>query len=228
MNTTWRAACGLALTTLMAGCGGGGSGSDTPYAVATAWNDLIAPSAVRTILASGRGSDGNDYEFELRLTPLGDSAYPKSGAAAQRTDQRISVGVNGDAPVVALQSLYYTGAAQLIGASADDGSCSDIVTTLPPASARIGDSGALYSATDYGSCASGDTTVTSRSSARWSLDDIGGTVYFCVNYSYRDASNNPEGTESDCIEVNPDGSFGTRVRIELSLPDGFSLVATGG
>lgn len=230
-NITWRAACGLALTALTAGCGGGGGGGssdDTPYAVAVAWNDLIVPSAVRTILASGRGNDGNHYALELRFTPLGDSTYPKSGASAQRTDQRVSVSVNGGTPIVGLQSLYYTGAAQLIGASADGGWCSDIVTTLPPATARIGDSGVLYNTTDYDSCDPGDTTVTSSSRARWSVEDIGGTVYFCINYSYRDASNNPDGTESDCVAINPDGSFGTRVRVELAFPNGFSLVATGG
>lgn len=228
MRTMIRPIVMTLATVLLAACGGGGGGGDDrDFAVATAWQGLIAPGAVRTLAAAGRGSDGNNYAIQLRFTPLGPSVYPKSGTTASRTDQRTEVSVNGGAPFVGVQSLYYTGAAQLIGASAD-GACADIVTTLPPATAKVGDDGPLYTATDYASCASGDTTVVSRSTARWSIENIGGTVFYCTNITYRNVANNPVGTESDCIQVNTDGSFGTRVRIELTGPGSFSLVATGG
>lgn len=227
-----RSVCASALVAavLIGGCGGGG-GSDGPtYNAAAAWQALVAPAGVRTIGASGRGSDNVNYVLAQRFTGAGLRTYPRTPTTATRTDVLTTVSY-GTTIETADSEIFYIGAGQIIGFRYLDvtATCADVVTTLPPNSARVGDFGPLYTSTEYSNCTPGNTTVVERTTATWSITSISGAPYFCYRDQAREQPSNADaGSEEICIQVAQDGSLGVPVRITLTVPPDFSLVATGG
>jgi hypothetical protein len=185
---------------------------------------------VRTIGASGRGSDNVNYVLAQRFTPAGSSPYPRTNTTASRTDLLTTVS-DGTTIETGDTEIFYRGAGQIIGFRYADAiaTCADVVTTLPPNSARVGDFGPLYTSTEYSNCAPGNTTVVERTTATWSITSISGAPFFCYRDQAREQPSNADaGTEELCIQVAQDGSLGVPVRITLTVPPNFSLVATGG
>lgn len=218
------------LLSLLAACGGGGGGKNDspafaePFNVAVAWQNALTTQ--RSYSASASVS-GNTISLDVQVDPQAASAYPRTGAAASRVDQTATGRVNGGSAVTDHVALYYSGSANLIGAVSDDGTCADVTTSLPlPTAADTGDSGALYSATEYADCSGGAATG-NTTTATWSLQSSQGVNYFCVKTDDRDSIGTLVTRTDECVEVLPDGSLGTHVRVTIDIPGDPTLVLTG-
>jgi len=224
MNRSVHASA-LVAAALIGGCGGGGGSDGTTYNAAAAWQALVAPQGVRDLIANG-SSGAINYRLQLTFTPLGATVFPRGFVNSNRTNVRTQITAN-TVTDSSITELYYTGAGQVIGAL-DPDTCSTVVTTLPPTSARLGDSGALETQTDFATCNTADTTVVSRNTSRWEIRSIDGRPFFCYRVAYQNAAGTSTGeTEETCIQVAADGSLLQAVQITIQV-DGLNLVARGG
>lgn len=225
MNHTVRAACGLALATLVvAGCGGGSDGDDPPpngpYDIGAAWQNSQTTAHGYTV--SGN-SGGQTLSVTVQVTPAGASTYPRTGAAANRVDLSASARINNGTPATTTASVYYTGTANVIGYQTD-GSCGDVTTVLPlPANASIGANGTLYSVNTYADCTPGAGSVVGTTAATWSLEVDSNVVLFCVSTA------DSEGgtlvlTTKECLEISQAGALRARARVTLTAPGSAPVV----
>jgi len=224
MNRSARASA-LVAAVLISGCGGGGGSDEPTYNAAAAWQALVAPPGVRDLIANG-SSGAVNYRLQLTFTPLGTAVFPRGSVNSNRTDVRTQITAN-NVTDSSITEFYYTGAGQVIGAR-DPDTCSTVVTTLPPTAARLGDSGALETQTDFATCSTADTTVVSRNTSRWEIRSIESRPFFCYRVTYQNASGTSTGeAEETCVQVATDGALLQAVQITLQ-DSGLNLVARGG
>jgi hypothetical protein len=234
-----RSVCASALiaAALISGCGGGGGGGsdDTTYNARAAWQALATPQSALAIGVTGVASTNDAWIIDLTSVPAGTSTYPRNNTAASSTDDRAVIQVGADT-TSSDSTTYYTAPGQVIGVryfgdGPDPDTCEDVVTTLPPTAASVGDSGPLYTSTEYSSCDLNAGTVLATTTATWSVKSLGSqaTTYFCYLEQYRDPSNVPDGSAETCVQVATNGSLGRLVRVTINDPGPppFSLVATG-
>jgi hypothetical protein len=223
----------LATATVLAACGGGGgdAGNNTNYDALAAWGNFLAggPSSWS---ATGVATDAKTYQLALGTSaPIANSRFPPSGAAAIHVDVTATLTAPGGATGTSITSVYYDANQLVIGTSetANGGAatCSAVPTpstsAKPPAIARVGASGPLFSADQLAGCTAGATKSGSVTST-WSLETESGIVYFCFNSVSYDLSANVQGSENDCVEIDPAGKLGTRARFSVST-QGFTLTA---
>lgn len=219
MNHALRAACGLAVATLLAtGCGGGGGGGDPPpngpYDVAAAWQN--SQTTAHDYNVSGNVL-GQTLTLWVEVAPAGASTYPRTGAAATRVDLSATARVDGGAPATTTASNYYIGSADVIGYVAD-GSCGDVTTQLPlPTDASIGAGGALYDTVHYSDCTPGGSTVVGTTAATWSLERDANLVLFCVTMAECQGGTLLLTTQ-ECVEIAQDGTLRDDARVTLTVP----------
>ncbi len=225
MNRNVRAACGLALVTLLAaGCGGGGDGDDPPpsgpYDVGAAWRNSQTTAHGYTVSGT---SGGQTLTVTVQVTPAGATTYPRTGAAANRVDLSASARINNGTPATTTASVYYTGSANVIGYQTE-GSCGDVTTVLPlPANASIGTSGPLYEVTTYANCTPGGSTVVGTTAATWSLEVDSNVVLFCINTADREGGTLVLTTK-ECLEIGQNGALRDRARVTLTVPGSAPVV----
>ncbi|WP_280152680.1 hypothetical protein [Piscinibacter sp. XHJ-5] len=226
--------CGLVM---LAACGGGGSddGGVMPpadnFAVRTAWANFLTAS--RTWSAAGVASNGLGYDITIGVQPGAASVMPISGIAAARSDTALRVRENGVIVSDALSETFFDAATlQLVGvrltATGGSGVCSLASTAaVPPTTAQIGTGGTLATLDERNGCLAGSATL-GTATIGWSLEFEAGTSYFCINSTEHDLGGSVLSTESDCVQVSPDGSLGARARITITQPgSGFTLTARG-
>jgi hypothetical protein len=239
MGTIRRLAstCGLALVLSACGGGGGSSGDSgfipptDDFDVRTAWTNFLVAS--RSWAVAGVANNGLGYDVTISVQPGATSVVPISGATAARSDTRLIVRENGATVGNALSETFHDAATrQMLGTRftplGGASLCSlASATAAPPQAAKIGASGALATLDERDGCSSSSASV-GTATVRWSLAFEGGISYFCIDSTERDLAGNVLATESDCLEVSPDGSLGARARITITQPGtGFSLTARG-
>jgi hypothetical protein len=224
---------GLVLAGLLSACGGGGGGDDSDdptYNAAAAWQALATPQATLSFRVTGVDSDGDTWIIDNTSTPVGPSTYQRTGVTGFKTLDRAVVAITGFPTETFDSETYYTAPGQIVGFRYLDSpdTCEDVVTTQPPTAARVGDSGPLYTSTEYSSCDLNAGTVDGTTTSTWSIKSISNTPYFCSLEQVRNASNVVLGTVEFCVQVATNGAIGPLVRYTITQPPDFSLVATGG
>ncbi|MEF7613508.1 hypothetical protein V4F39_06250 [Aquincola sp. MAHUQ-54] len=206
---------------LLAGCGGGsddeagGNPSADTYNVRAAMANLLTQGGSWTGLA-GRASNGVNYTVALSSTPGARQNFPKTGELLDRTTQVLTVEGGGERLSASTSVYYNRTTGKLAGTLDEDNNCSVITHTVDtlPTAARAGDNGEYFRTVDYTGCSSVIPTGGSRTN--WSLDAVGGRAYFCLSTTYTDGS----GVESECVQVETDGSLRQKARVFLRLIDG--------
>lgn len=220
----------LAAAAMLAACGGGGGSSgelsvQTNYDVAAAWRNLL--TAPHSYNATGRGSDGRDYSYNLTYTPQGAASYPRTGAAATRVDRQSTLQAPGLAPAVDLGALFFVGSFLLIGLTSGS-NCSD--ASMPfglPGPVPVGSGSSLFSSSGFPNC--GGASDGSGATTRWSVQFYSGDVYFCLDTTQRDTAGTVAFNSQTCLQMSPAGGLGPKIQYTLVIPSqSFSLVARGG
>ena len=206
------------------GCGGGGSDGepvftppDDAFDVAAAWHELL--TTTRTWAASGVGTDGRTYTLTLDTAPGGNDVFPVTGEGAARADAVVSSTVDG-VPAQGVQQTYYDpGTLAILGLRNDvtgwETTC-DVSTTIgtPPSAAKVNENGLLASLDLLDGCRA-DSGLLGTIELRWSLEFETGTTYFCLASTERSTSGQVLSVESDCLQVAPDGTLGTKMRVTV-------------
>ena len=227
----------LAAAAALAACGGGGGNSgQNPFVPPTddynalaAWENLLTRPA--GWITQGTASDGLAYELRLSVAPVGNASFPLTGTAANRADFGSSLRRGGAILAGGVTELYYTDALLVLGARSSTSvpvvaeACDQATAAaLPPAAAKVGASGPLYTTTELSGCLAGAGVIGSTE-ARWAIEFHAGIVYFCIDATSTDLLTPPNvATEKDCVEISTGGTIGPRARISLTLP-GFSITA---
>lgn len=222
MHRFFRASA-VALVVVVAGCGGGGGDDDddeSTYNAAAAWQALATPQTATRLNVTGPDSEGDTWTFVQADLPAGPSVYPRTGIAGFRNEQSGVVAITGFETLTFLGETYYTAPGQVIGFRYPESpeNCEDVVTTQPPTAARVGDSGPLYTSTEYSDCTPGSTSVAGRTTATWSIKSINNTPYFCTLEQNRDPSGADLGSLETCVQVATDGSVGPAARLNSTEP----------
>lgn len=247
MRIHWRTRLAAAATSvLLAACGGGGDDGPhyTPptgdYDAFAAWQNLLDPATAQSWTGiDGRASDGNDYGLTLAVEVAPDATFPLTGLSHFVTNLRSTLSGNGVLLGTGLTEVFFDAdwvvhGLRVSSTSMEPGgspvtsvTCDEVVTPgLPPSAAKVGASGTLYDADIREACTAG-AAATGTSAASWSIEFEAGIVFFCVATEDRGPGASPVvTTERDCIEMAPDGTLGTRARVELSgSSPAFGLVA---
>jgi hypothetical protein len=238
------------LTACGGGGGGGGDGGGTPapapgapappapapgapappspdsFDVGAAWRNFLTTSNNWSV--AGEADNGSNYTVDLTTTPGNPATF--SGITYATTTTTALLALEG-LPIGRTDSVTYFDADTYVAAgtsnivNAESETCSAAVSSdMPPSAAEVGDSGPLQTLEDLDGCetnsAQTGTTVTT-----WSLEEEAGATFFCLNTVARELDDTVEFTESDCFEVDQDGTLGDKARITLEQP-GFNLVAT--
>ena len=82
--------------------------------------------------------------------------------------------------------------------------------------AEVGQTGTLGVATIYQTCSLAAARL-GTITGTWSIEQINMGVYLCSNSTLRDAAGTAVSTESDCIEISPEGTVGTRAVITTNV-----------
>jgi len=231
-------ALGLLLASLLAGCGGGGSGGDagipstTNYAVASAYRNFA--SASFDITATGTGSDSNRYTVRVQQERLSDAAFPVTGNTARVIRQTLTVSAAGRTATTAGNQYFDAVTLAPLGSYVPEtGECTRTTGYTPlPAVANVGANGALGTESDLAAC-SPTAAVTDTTNTRWSLEaargaDGGSFALLCQGSEAVASANSPSGAVSICIEIATDGSLGNRLRFFTRIANSplFELTAT--
>jgi hypothetical protein len=214
----------LVIVAGIAGCGGGGDDGapiftppDDDFDVAAAWAELLTTS--RTWAASGVGSDGRTYALTLDTSPGGTDVFPVTGEGAARADAVISSTVDG-VPVEGVQQTFYDpGTLTILGlrtSVAGFGTTCDVSTLIGtlPSAAKVNESGLLASLDLLDGCRA-DSLLLGTIELRWSIEFETGTTYFCLTSTERSTGGQVRSVESDCLQVAPDGTLGTKMRVSI-------------
>jgi hypothetical protein len=211
----WPALAGL----LFAACGGGGSDhpvDPTPYSVGAGWRNLLTANASWTV--SGHGSDGRDYTITNKLAPGATAVFPATLATASTLARTLTVQATGAAPESIDDTIYLDAVSgTLVGDAYGDGSCLSATSTAAvPQTAVAGANGPLATGPDVQPCAPGASPFV-NTSLGWSLESADDVTMLCItDVALNLGDGSPLRTESDCIEVSPDGTLGTRARVRLA------------
>ncbi len=218
---------GVAAALLLAACGGGGDDTAPPppssYAVAAAERHWLTDTGSWAM--TGTGSDGKTYNIAMAFAPLAPAPFPVGGAMAARSQQTFTVQTAGVPPSSGGPTVYFDASTLAIsGLDYGDGTCSvPTSNTAVPASAAVGASGLIVSISDLDGCAS-TSTVLGGTYVSWSLESTSGVVLMCWNLLARDLAGVTLATESNCVEIAPDGTLGTKARFSISAL-GFTINA---
>ena len=241
MNLLQRAAVPASIL-MFAACGGGGGDSGNSgfvpptdvFNVRAAWQNLLAAGGTWSGI-TGRANDNRTFVVSVQTAPGPAQAFPLGGVTYNRSVQTVTTVVNGGSPSVAVNELFvdagllWRGSRHSIDNAAPTCDAPTAASQLPPMAATFDTvgtpvTGGLLAGTLYGSCINTNSVLGSASTT-WSLEFEAGIVYFCLNTTSQDMALVPNvTTESDCIQVAPDGTLRSRARITLRSA-GFELIA---
>jgi hypothetical protein len=217
---------------LLTACGGGGDGdAGTPppsgsYNAEAALRNFLSTQRAWTV--TGRASDGRDWQFGLTTTPQPPAVFGATGITQSRQQFSVTISVNGVfAGSDAITYHYTPNPLRMAGVLGSDGGCTLATTAnTPPAAAAVNASGLLYEGPGLSSCAPGAPAVANSRSV-WSVEAEAGFALFCLNTEGTTPQGVVVGRESDCFEVQPDGTLGGRARLSIQLfaPQALTVVA---
>jgi hypothetical protein len=209
---------------LVSACGGGSSGSaasavsTSTFSVDAAFKGNIAAprnlpwtltGTVQGVAVSGSGT----------LTESGLSASSFNGTAAQLRTVRFNgtlIALNQSAPYSQTESAYYDSGYRLIGGSGTAGTSyiTQTLSTLPTA-ARVGDSGALATITNYGDAAK--LLKTSSSTVTWALAaDTANTALLKLTTAVAGPTGSVTTTTTETLRITPAGDT-TKVSLDSNV-----------
>jgi hypothetical protein len=236
----------LALAAVLSACGGGGSDSGgrdggfqpqpgLEFNPLAAWSNLLLAGGRWEV--SGIGSDSLLYSITITAAgAVGGGlaqpilGFPVPGFTAAVSQTQVSTAAGGIVRNVFQQTFFDPATLHILGLSSQvDGgfvNCDVALTaSVPPTVATLGSSGQLAVLDERLGCGLNAESV-GRLDVSWSLefDDVTGANLFCVHSVERSLAGLARSSESDCIEVAPDGTLGSRALVSVSA-DGFELVA---
>lgn len=189
---------------VLSACGGGGGDAGTVASTL----DFPLASAISTYETSAHqfnlagALDGVNYAAGYRLTPGSPGTF--EGKPASTAVQIVTLRANGVLRLESTFTNYFLASPYVFYGSVDpvDGAYSVFTQTANlPATARVGQSGALGSATDYADLRK--IQITGTSTLTWSLEaDSATTALFCLNTVLQGT---PSFTGSECYRVNANG-----------------------
>jgi hypothetical protein len=214
----------LTLTAALAGCGGGtDAGDNTNYAWAQGVRNLF--TANRSWTVSGKGSDGASYTTTLSYTASGNGTFPVTRELAARALQRFKMTSGGNTLIDDTSTWFYRESnLTLIGLDNGDGTCTVATASKAvPNSGRMGANMGTYANADALANCTDASAVNGLDVYGWSLQIDSGVTLLCQDNAFYDASGKvPQGSESDCVGINPDGSLNANARITIHQPNGWS------
>lgn len=200
---------------LMAACGGGGDDTPLPtsYAARMAWAQLL--SAQRAWTMTGAGPNAQAFTITLAFDPIPDGPFPVNGTTAKRTQETVTVSSAGQTNTL-MQTIYLDRTSLAFIGFDVDGACSVATSNAElPLNTLIGASGPVFSLSDLEGCTSGAIAAGTTSST-WSLEIDTGLALLCWNLISKDLVGVQNGSTSTCIEINANGSLGSRARFALT------------
>lgn len=219
-----RAAWLLILIAALAGCGGGtDAGDNTNYAWAQGVRNLFA--ANRSWTVSGKGSDGATYTTVLSYTASGNGAFPVTGVLAARSLQRFKMTSGGSTVIDDSSTLFYRESdLTLVGLDNGDGTCTNATASKAvPTSGRMGANMGTYASANALANCSNATAVNGLDVYGWSLQIDAGVTLLCQDNAFYDVGGTDlQGTESDCVGINADGSLNGNARITIHQASGWT------
>ena len=189
---------------ILSACGGGGGDAGT----AASTLDFPLASAISTYATTAHQFDLagalNSANFTLSYSQNPGAASSFEGKPASTAVQRVVLRSNGVLALDITSTIYFAANPYVVYGSINpsDGAYSVFTQTANfPATARIGQSGAIGSAIDFVDFRK--NVVTSTSTVSWSLEaDSATTALFCVNTLIPGP---PSFTGSECYRVNANG-----------------------
>ena len=208
---------GVLLAALLSACGGGG-GDATPVAAASFPLDAAYTKAITNgVNLNGTAIDGSDtHTMSVSITPATDAMF--EGVVRKKSIQALTIKKNGSVLGVTNIDLYYSlNPFTPQGASYSDGTYA-VQTSIVgafPATAKVGDSGALGTLTLYTNASK--ATVQSTTQSTWTLEaDTATTAFGCVNSVIKSASGVQTGTGAGCYKIDTNGNV-LGMRFTLSV-----------
>lgn len=215
----------LILTAALTGCGGGSAdaGSNTSYAWAQGVRNLLGSTHSWTV--TGMGSDNLSYTTTLSYTVSGNGAFPVTGELAARALQRFTMTSGSSTVIDDSSTLFYREAnLTLVGFDNGDGTCTNATASQAvPTSGRMGASMGAYASADALANCVNAAAVNGLDVYGWSLQIESGVALLCLDSAFYDASGRvAQGSESDCVGIDPDGSLNGYARITIHQANGWS------
>ena len=207
----------VAATSLVTGCGGGGSGATgTVYNARLAYENLLsAPS--KSFVLNGTASNGKLFTLTWTVTPQGAATFLLTGAQAQQVDSGIEIKEGTSLVSRGTTASYLTDTFIGLGSLRADGSCSESSGQQYPTAATVGQSGSLGTSIIYGTCNKTLTDIIGSIEGTWSVETIGSITYVCSNSISKDNAGAVLSTEVNCVEFTPAGAVGTHARWTVTV-----------
>ena len=181
--------------------------------------DAAYAKAVTTgVSLNGTAVDGADtYTMSLSITPATDEIF--EGVVRNKSIESLTIKKNGSVLGVSGIDLYYSlNPFTTQGARYSDGTHAVQTSTTGafPATAKVGDSGALGTLTVYTNASK--TTVLSTSLSTWTLEaDTATTAFGCANSVIKNAAGAQTGTAAGCYKIDTNGNaLGMRFTLSVA------------
>ena len=202
---------------LLSACGGDGSDptSAQEYAVSVAERHLLTDAGSWTV--NGSDPTAGAFTATFSFTPRPDAAFPVTGAVLSLSQEDYTLVQAGVTTDVGGPTFYFDKASlSFLGADNGDGTCAvATASTAAPASAAVGANGPLMTRSELNLCSSG-AGVVGATKVSWSLERDTGIALLCWNSTVTDATGATVEADSDCVEVAPDGTLGTKARLSIA------------
>ena len=216
MNRWMTRAALLAATAVLSACGGGGSSTPaTTYNLDAASSNLTASARSFTLTASA--TNGAALTLVWSIAPVGSAVFPLTNTAGQRVDSSVVITSGSIELLNGSQQSFFDSSHKGLGSVLPFGACTQADDKPLPTDAMPGSSGDLGTDSIYQTC-SLSAPVIGSIAGTWSLEQKSvDAVYLCANTRQLDAVGGEVSRESDCVEVAPDGSIGTRARVTVNV-----------
>jgi len=201
--------CGLT------GCGGGGGGSDSAlvtstetFQLKTAWTNYVTDTSSTPFTMSGIIS-GVPVSGSATATEGGLTVSTFEGVSCNKKVAVINGSLMGNSQIIPLnstQTYYYDMNYNMLGSSSSDEYTVVIGTMALPQTAKVNDSGILYTETIYPT--SDKLFSTGTYTVSYSLEpDTATTALLKLTITERNASGTVVSTEVETLRLTPTGTF---------------------
>lgn len=222
-NSPYLQATIVALSALLAGCGGGGGDGDESLSVAFNLDALatrVATTASRFDGLTGSDGAGNRYTASIVNAPAADGAFEGQTRRSYTSTQTLAQ-VGGASETAVGRTYFSSGPYREYGTEVAGQPYTVVSQTASlPTTARVGQSGSIGTYVAYAD--SSKATVVANASLGWSLEDAGNNqAWACTVATSRDVGATSDVVEKTCIRTNAVGDLlGARISISMT---GFSL-----
>jgi hypothetical protein len=206
----------LAATAVLSACGGGGGSTpETTYDLDAASTNLT--TAARSFTLTATATNGAVLTLVWSIEPVGPAVFPLTNTTGHRVDSSVAITSGSIELVSGTQQSFFDTSQKGLGSVLPFGACSKAGDMPLPSDAVPGSSGDLGTDLIYETCTL-TAPVIGSIAGTWSLEQKSfDAVYLCANTRQLDAAGSEVSRESDCVEVAPDGTIGTRARVTLNV-----------